>query len=254
MKWVALIIFGGLGAGVLAGGLLWGFRRQALWREGRRTTGTVVAQEKHTDTTDQDGSEVKEVSYYPVIEFEALGGEKVRFTGSTGRGKRPDFRLGAPVDVIYDPAHPARAQIASFSQFWLGPLTLIIAGAIFLAMGIGSFFLIRGSDEVLGEAFQKRVDRDMLVFQPDAIRIRGQIANFHPNPADDGKTSILICTGRITENEPETLFDSDAVPAELAGSLVGRPVMITIDPRDHDKYLVELGPLLSGSAERKGGP
>ena len=53
MKWLALLIFGGIGAGVLVGGILWGFRRISLFSEGRRTTGEVVSQEVHTEEDEE---------------------------------------------------------------------------------------------------------------------------------------------------------------------------------------------------------
>lgn len=249
MKWLALFIFGGIGAGVLVGGLLWGLKRISLYSEGRRTTGKVVSQEVHREEDEETGKRTK--SFYPIVEFETTGGETVRFRGSTGRQKGPDFPEGTPVRVIYDPANPSNAQMANFSQFWLGPMTLTIAGAIFLAMGIGSFFLIRDSDRAFGPKFQERVDRDMLVFQPDILRIRGTIAEFIPDEAGGGTSGTLVCSGRISEDAPETLFEAEEVPAEFGRENLGRPVMIYVDPKDHGKYDVDIDALLGEYLKRQ---
>ena len=250
MKWLALIVFGGIGAGVLAGGLLWGLKRFPLFRDGRRTVGKVVSQEMHRDAR-EDGEEGSTTSYYPVVEFEALGGEKVRFTGSTGGGGKEILETGAEVEVIYDPAHPQNAQIGSFSQFWLGPVTLSVCGAIFLAMGIGSFFLIRDSDRAFGPKFQERVERDMLVFQPGVLRIRGTVSEFRPGEDARGGSGTLVCSGRVSEDAPESLFYAEEVPADFGREMVGRPVMILVDPKDHGKYDVDIDTLLGEYLQRQ---
>jgi hypothetical protein len=259
MKWLALFVFGGIGAAVLIAGLLWGFNRYTLHRNGRRAVGKIVSQEIEGPEADPNRPSNSDQSTFPRVEFETSGGEKIRFTGSTGGGSGPETQVGHPVEVIYDPANPRNAQIASFSQFWLGPVAISLFGAIFLAMGIAAFFLIRSSDRMFGfgtsrPEFQERVDRDLLLFQPDALRIRGQVTDLRPNPADGGKTSILTCAGRVAEGSAERRFHSDPVPAERAGSLVGRPVTVIIDPIDRSRYLVDLGPLLSGSVKPEAGP
>ena len=259
MKWIALLIFGGLGAGVLVGGLLWGFRRYPLFHDGRHAAGKVVALEVPGPEADPDRPSRTDTSALPVVEFETAGGQRVRFTGSAGGSGHPEYEVGGGVEVVYNPANPRDVLIGNSTQVWLQPTALSIIGAIFLAMGTAAFFLIRDSDRAFGSGafgseFQERVDRDLLVFQLDALRIRGQVTNLRPNPADGGKTFILNCTGRVTEDAPERRFDSEAVPAELAGNLVGRPVMIILDPKDRGNYLVDLGPLLPESVKLESGP
>jgi hypothetical protein len=259
MKWVALLIFGGLGAGVFVGGLLWGLRRYPLFHDGRQTTGKIVALEVPGPEADPEKPNRTDTSVLPVVEFETSGGQRVRFTGSAGGSGHPEYEVGGVVEVVYDPANPRIALIGNSTQVWLQPALISLFGAIFLAMGIAAFFLIRNSDRALGlgtfgPKFQKRVDRDLLLFQPDALHIRGQVTDLRPNPADGGKTSILTCTGRVAEDAPERRFHSDAIPAERAGSLVGRPVTVIIDPVDRSRYLVELGPLLSEPVMPERGP
>jgi hypothetical protein len=259
MKWIALLIFGGIGAAVLITGLLWGLKRYPLFRDGQRTTGKVVALEVPGPEADPDEPRSTDMSALPVVAFDTTGGETVRFIGSVGGSSHPAYEVGQTVDVVYDPANPRNALIGRSTQVWLPPLVLSIVGAIFLAMGTAAFFLIRNSDRTFGSGafgskFQERVDRDMLAFQPNAIRVRGQITNIRPNMRDGGQTLILTCTGRVTADGPEIGFDSEAVPAKLAGRLIGRPVMILIDPLDRKKYLVDLGPLLSDPVNPEAGP
>lgn len=162
MKWMALLGFGGLGLVALVSGLLWGWNRYALSSAGLRTQGRVVENYKAVSTTDsppgggssgQIRNKYTYVSYYPVIEFATERGETVRFRGSTGSGV-PEYEPGAPVEVVYDPANPHKAQMTAFSQQWLGPLVVTGVGLLLLILGIGGFFLI--SEAGPDTAFRRR--------------------------------------------------------------------------------------------------
>lgn len=50
MKWMALLIFGGIGLGALIGGAMWGLKRYPLLQNGLRAQGKVVAQDETTST------------------------------------------------------------------------------------------------------------------------------------------------------------------------------------------------------------
>ena len=87
-------------------------------------TGVVVDVSRSTDS---DG----DASYRPVIEFVADDGFTYTFTGRIGSSSRP--RVGAAIDVLYDPADPQGATEKTFSNLWLFPL---------LFGGMGLFVLI----------------------------------------------------------------------------------------------------------------
>jgi hypothetical protein len=154
MKWMALLTFGGLGLFALITGIVWGFRRSELLRSGQRTQGTVVDQFKSVSTTVGEGTARTtdtSISYYPVVEFLTQRGATIRFRGATGSGV-PDYETGAVVNLVYRPDDPQQAKILSFSQFWLGPLVVTVAGLVCFLMGVGTYFLIGQSDRRMDAA------------------------------------------------------------------------------------------------------
>lgn len=148
-KWIALIVFGSVGIAALAGGLRWGAKRHQITSTGLRAEGIVVDQVEHKPPSQDRWVSRPDsenfTSYAPLVEFETEQGEKIRVEGTTG-GAEPVLETGEHVGVVYDPDDPSRAVILDFEQAWLGPLALSIAGAIFLAFGVGGYFLLADSD------------------------------------------------------------------------------------------------------------
>lgn len=138
---MTLLLLGGMGLPILITGLVWGGKRYALSRNGLRAPGTVV--ENYKEVTKY--SDKTSTSYYPIIEFTTQKEERIRFKGSTGM-QSPEYEVGAPVDVLYDPADPNAAQMAAFPHLWLGPLVVTILGFIMVSLGVGLYFII-GADE-----------------------------------------------------------------------------------------------------------
>jgi hypothetical protein len=128
------IIFGNL---FLAAFCLWGvYAAYTSWRlqnEGVTTTGTVVRLEE------SNSSEGGCCVYSPVIEFSA-NGQTHSFEGGNASDP-PAYDVGEVVNVIYDPADPATAQINKWTERWLFPI-LIIPAMIVTAL-ILNFFMIR---------------------------------------------------------------------------------------------------------------
>jgi hypothetical protein len=116
-----------------------------LYTGGLRTQGTVVEirQTRRTeqeDVTRADGSEwrhdVERVYYTPVVRFATLEGREIEFHGSGGSGTA--YARGERVMVIYDPANPIDARIASFLELWLPSavpfaVTLLFGGSVLLS-------------------------------------------------------------------------------------------------------------------------
>jgi hypothetical protein len=128
------IIFGNLFLGAFC---LWGvYAGYTSWRlqnEGMTTTGTVVRLEE------SNSSEGGCCVYSPVIEFSA-NGQTHSFEGGNASDP-PAYDVGEVVNVIYDPADPATAQINKWTERWLFPI-LIIPAMIVTAL-ILNFFMIR---------------------------------------------------------------------------------------------------------------
>ena len=144
MRWIALSTFGVIGLGVLVAGLAWTLKRYSLARGAARAQGKVVDNRRTLSTDSGEGRrrfETTSETFHPVVEFATPAGEIVRFIGSTGGAGAPEYQVGERVEVLYDPRNPRRAQMAAFSQLWLGPVVVSAAGLIFLLMGVGVFLL-----------------------------------------------------------------------------------------------------------------
>ena len=87
--------------------------------------GTVVGFKKQRDDKHWHGH-----FFFPRIEFLA-GGRKIDFVASSGRGIR-GFAVGDTVSILYDPANPERADMATSSAMWLLPIVLAALSLPFL--------------------------------------------------------------------------------------------------------------------------
>ena len=241
MKWVALLMFGGVGLIAFIAGCVWGYQRFMLYRDGVSVQGVVV---ENTQTRSRDKDGHTSVSYYPVVEFTAQGGEKHRFTGSTG-SSTPDYEAGAKVEVRYDPANPSRAQIADFVQFWLGPLGVGVFGFMFLAGGIGAFILIRGSDKAFGPQFQRKMDAVQLSVGKQGIRLDGRVDSVRTQAGSSGEEFIIVCRATLPGGISQQKFEAEPIFFNPGPWILGKDVEIYVDPRNKDRFAVMVDPLLA---------
>lgn len=241
MKWVALLAFGGVGLAALAAGVVWGARRYSLYKSGVRTNGVVVEVSAHQSTTTREGRTVDSTSYYPVVEFTPADGKTRRFTGSTGSGS-PSYSAGQSVAVIYDPADPAKAQLADFEQFWLGPLAVSLFGLFFLAGGVGGYFLVADSDKTFGPAFHARMARGRLYDLKKGLRLKGAVKSVREEYGE----WVLVCEASAPGGAPREFL---AAPLGFdPGRVVGKPVEVYVDPQDAASYYVHVDPLFASDA------
>jgi len=253
MKWIVLIIMGALGLGSLAGGLIWLGKRYQIIRYGIEADGLVVDQQKQVSsrTKPRSGSYSRTVtSYYPVVEFTTEEGEKVRFVGSSGGVGKPLIETGAEIKVVYIPSDPVSAVVSSFSQVWLGPLVISVAGIIFLAMAFGSFSLISTVDRTmdqLGEVMK----RDALYLREDAVRFEAKISEIREIGERGAGNYVLVARGIRPGGSFSDEFLSEYFTFRPDSSFIGRQVTVSLDPFDRDVYAVELGLLLREIMQKK---
>ncbi len=246
MRWIVLLMFGGLGLAAVIGGISWGLKRQSLVQQGVEARGSVVAQEESSGSTvssSRTGSyrNVKK-SYNPVVEFVTKEGKTVRFIGSTGGVGEPIIETGTEVKVIYDPAAPESAQIKSFSQFWLGPLVVAVAGIISLFLGVGGFFVMGGIDRSMAKG-EAMLNRSMLVFNPEAKVVQGTIIRTEERPENSGRY-VFICQAQRPDMSIYEEFPSDYFTFDPGSRYLGRQVDVLLDPADRENYYVKIDPLL----------
>jgi hypothetical protein len=86
-----------------------------LRSNGELTTGKI------TDLEEVPGVKPNSIaSYRLIVEFDAGG---ITYTVKSHSSYHvPDYNLGDPVQVIYDPNDPETAQVDIFSERWLDPL------------------------------------------------------------------------------------------------------------------------------------
>jgi hypothetical protein len=111
-------------------------KNRRLARHGLPATGQVVALNKSTSVSD-DG--IRTRMYRPVVTFRTADGQEIRFNGPGS--SRPVARPGDVVPVLYDPAHPATAEINTLRGRGTVVLTIVGLAGIGLIV-FGSYLLI----------------------------------------------------------------------------------------------------------------
>lgn len=95
------------------------------------------------ESSRSSGSHGTSFSYYPVVEYQAPSGEKIRFRSSVGTNP-PSHNTGESVGVMFDAKNPHHAKIDSFSDTWLLSTVLCGMGLPFAIIGLLTiFFQIR---------------------------------------------------------------------------------------------------------------
>lgn len=135
---IILLAMAPLGVIFVLVGLVIAARRRVFLSRGVRVPGVVVTLEslRSADTN-------RTTSYVPVVSFTALTGQQltVRPYGIFPSNP-PGFRPGQPVPIVYDPANPNKATIASFSSNEWMSLILAGCGAFIIVLGVALAFLI----------------------------------------------------------------------------------------------------------------
>jgi hypothetical protein len=93
----------------------------------QRTTGTVVRYYEN-----QEGGRT---SYRPVIRFTTTNGDIISTTEPLPSSSRR-FEIGAQVPVQYPFGQPAKARIATFTDFWLGATVAAVVGLVAPIAGV----------------------------------------------------------------------------------------------------------------------
>jgi len=138
-----------IGAAMLIFGWQWRAHTQEYIAASVHTSGTVIEIVSQTSTRDGEHRPL----FYPVVEFTTPAGQVVRFQDRTGSNP-PAYRVGETVEVLYDPARPEAATIASWTNLWLFPIILLAAGGLFVLSGVLTFlrslFFVAGLGGLLG--------------------------------------------------------------------------------------------------------
>lgn len=111
-----------LGAPMLVSGIAVGAHRVHLVATSEATVGRIV------DIRHEPGG--KEA---PIVSYE-VGGRRHYHQGEPASAT---YSIGDELAVRYDPAEPKEATVVTFMGTWMLPLTLTLAGVVFLAVALG---------------------------------------------------------------------------------------------------------------------
>jgi len=261
-QWVLLILLGGAGACILTVALFRTARHCLLTTlRGRVTEGTVVDQRKeyvtitHTSRNRDDRlfSETGRsswVRHYPIVEFQSGEGKSVRFEGSVYGSDKPMIATGTTVKLYYDPGNPSNACIGTFSELWLRPLVMSVAGLIFLVSGAWGFV---ASGRVLEaflaearspEALERQLQDDLRESYNYPVHFRGTIDRMNTLDVQGPALYEFVCKGVKPGGTAAEEFRSPSFPFNPGTGIVGRPVDIYLDPTVPGRYYVPMGALM----------
>lgn len=132
---IFVLVFGGIGAILLAiAGVVY-FREAGFLNSAEKATGTVT--DYNLSSSDNGGT-----TYCPVIEFTTANGEPVKFYGNVCSSPA-SYKIGEKVDVLYDPQDITQVQMSSFWAQYTGVIVLSCIGLPFFLLGISGLFMGR---------------------------------------------------------------------------------------------------------------
>jgi hypothetical protein len=123
-RWVAAGIFL-ITSPFTAIGAYEAYQTRAELHQSLRLPGTVIGNRSITEH--RDG--VEEHAYQPEVSFRSPDGVIHHFADPAA-SLPPDYAVGAPVAVLYNPAAPQKMRIASWKRLWLVPSLLVVVGLL----------------------------------------------------------------------------------------------------------------------------
>ena len=127
--WIAGLVFGLAGVGMLAGGGYMAGRTLKFQATALAAEGVVV---DLIEKRDSDGSR----TWSPEVEYQTPDGETRTYVSSTSSNP-PSWDRGEKVTLRYDPANPERVRLDGFMDNWFGPTILGGLGTVFSLVGFG---------------------------------------------------------------------------------------------------------------------
>jgi hypothetical protein len=123
-------IFLGIGLLVLGIAIYLTWSTHAWLGRSVQATGVVV------ENVRMQNRQTGELMFAPLVRFQTADGRTIEFQSSL-RTNPPAYSPGQRVTVLYDPAKPVSAEIASLFSIWFAPIVLWFLGTVFTAVGIG---------------------------------------------------------------------------------------------------------------------
>lgn len=118
-----------LGSLALVFGFLHVINALALDANGVQVAGSVASVERGQDSNSR-------VYYFSRFVFNTQDGKKIVVDDGLRSSRRPLYRVGEPVVMVYDPADPQHAHVRSFYQTYALYVFFSVIGFLFVCIGI----------------------------------------------------------------------------------------------------------------------
>ena len=108
-----------------------------LFIRGQQTTGKLVWwRQTFYQKFYPSGLEVKRMCFYPVVRFQAADGSEYQVESGKGHEAKPDWPIGHPFAVRYDPSNPSNASVEGTSQPCRVSAAILVVGAALVLAAI----------------------------------------------------------------------------------------------------------------------
>jgi Protein of unknown function (DUF3592) len=131
---------------ILVGAVMVGIGVKALL-DGRRFNATAVEARgivvEVANVREYDSDLERDVTRpYPVVEFVTAREQVVRYQPPVDSNP-PDYRLGGPLTVLYDPADPQHAVLDTWDDVWKMGVVFVSAGLLLMVFNAAMYLLVR---------------------------------------------------------------------------------------------------------------
>ena len=79
---------------------------------------------------------------YPVVEFVTGREQVVRYQPPKGSNP-PDFRIGGPLSILYDPANPQHVVLDTWDELWKEGVILVAVGLVLTIIVVVVYLVVR---------------------------------------------------------------------------------------------------------------
>jgi hypothetical protein len=134
---IMLILFGAAMVGVGVKAMLDGRRFMATAVEARGIVVDVANVREYDSDLERDVTRS-----YPVVQSVTASEQVVRYQPPMGSNP-PDYRLGGPIKVLYDPADPQHVVLDTWDDVWKMGVVFVAAGLALMVLNAVVYLLVR---------------------------------------------------------------------------------------------------------------
>jgi Protein of unknown function (DUF3592) len=134
---ILLILVGAVMVGIGVKALLDGRRFNATAVEARGIVVEVANVREYDSDLERDVTRP-----YPVVEFVTAREQVVRYQPPMGSNP-PDYRVGGPLMVLYDPANPQHVVLDTWDELWKEGVIVLAVGLMLTVISVAVYLVLR---------------------------------------------------------------------------------------------------------------